>query len=94
MSVIKFTRKEMDEIEGMLLYQLDAATRVGLAWRSEIDHHVEGKAKFSVPAAGNFAVAAGGFINTGLTADVTLPANARRKTGKTPCVTRWVPITG
>jgi long-chain fatty acid transport protein len=57
-----------------LLYQLNSATRIGLAYRSEIDHHVEGDANFSVPAAaGSFTTGIGLFTDTGLQADVTVP---------------------
>ncbi len=56
-----------------LLYELNPATRVGLAYRSEIDHHVDGKADFTVPAAGAFALANGLFVDTGVKADVTMP---------------------
>jgi long-chain fatty acid transport protein len=59
-----------------LLYELDPATRIGLAYRSEIRHHVKGHADFTVPAAGAFAVGAGTFIDTGLKATVTLPQSA------------------
>jgi long-chain fatty acid transport protein len=59
-----------------LLYELSNATRIGLSYRSEIEHTVKGEADFDVPATGSFAVAAGTFVDTDLKATVTLPANA------------------
>lgn len=55
------------------LYQITPATRLGLAYRSRVTIDVTGKANFTVPAAGNFAVASGLFTDTGLKASVTLP---------------------
>lgn len=46
------------------LYQLNASTRIGVAYRSKIDQHLEGKARFSGVAAVN---------NTDVTAQVSLP---------------------
>lgn len=56
-----------------VLYQLSNATRVGLAYRSEMTQEVTGDADFSIPGSAVFATSSGAFIDTGLSADVTLP---------------------
>ncbi len=48
------------------IYQATADTRIGVAYRSKVEQHLEGKAKFGT------ALAAG---NTDVKADVTLPEN-------------------
>ncbi len=48
------------------IYQATAGTRIGVAYRSKVEQHLDGTAKFGV------ALAAG---NTGVKADVTLPEN-------------------
>jgi long-chain fatty acid transport protein len=48
------------------IYQATADTRIGVAYRSKVEQHLEGKAKFGAP------LAAG---NTDVKADVTLPEN-------------------
>jgi long-chain fatty acid transport protein len=56
------------------LYAFGPDTRVGIAYRSMLDHEVEGDADFSVPAAAT-ALTAGGalFADTGARADIDLP---------------------
>ncbi len=55
-----------------LLYQAGVATRLGLAYRSRIKHHVDGEADFNVHP----GITLGGnvFVDTGLKASVTVPA--------------------
>jgi len=51
-------------------------TRVGLAYRSKIDHELRGEATFEFDQAGNgdrLAAATGRFVNTGASADASLP---------------------
>lgn len=55
------------------LYQLSSDTRMGLAYRSEIKQEVSGDADFTVPGAASFATASGAFVDTGLSATITLP---------------------
>ena len=55
------------------LYQFSKDTRVGLAYRSEVEHDVTGEADFTVPGAASFATASGAFVDTGLKASITLP---------------------
>lgn len=54
-----------------LLYELSDATRLGLAYRSKIDHELDGSATFSNTPAGlsNLGI----FVNDGVTADISLP---------------------
>ena len=54
-----------------MLYEFSDATRVGLAYRSKIDHELEGTAAFTnTPSGlGNLGI----FVNDGVTADITLP---------------------
>ncbi len=56
-----------------LLYEFSNATRVGLSYRSEIEHDVKGDADFRVPSAAAFALGGGAFVDTDLEATVTLP---------------------
>jgi long-chain fatty acid transport protein len=58
-----------------LNYQIDDATRLGVAYRSETKINVEGDADFTVPASASLLVANGQFIDTGLKAGITLPAS-------------------
>lgn len=48
------------------IYQATADTRFGVAYRSKVEQHLDGKAKFDAPLNGS---------NTGVKADVTLPEN-------------------
>ncbi|MEW5755778.1 MAG: outer membrane protein transport protein [Pseudomonadota bacterium] len=54
-----------------LLYQATDATRLGMAYRSRIKHHVDGEADFDVSP---ILAASGRFVDTGLKASVTVPA--------------------
>lgn len=56
-----------------LMYDLTPNTTLGLAYRSEMDVEVEGSATFKVPTAAAPVLASGSFVNTGLTAAITLP---------------------
>jgi long-chain fatty acid transport protein len=56
-----------------VLYQYTPTTRVGLAYRSRVTIKVDGDADFTVPAAGGFVLANGLFVDTGVSAAVTLP---------------------
>lgn len=58
-----------------LQYAISSETILGVAYRSEIDLSVEGDADFSVPTSAALLVATGRFIDTGLEADITLPAS-------------------
>ncbi|MCB1754384.1 MAG: outer membrane protein transport protein, partial [Gammaproteobacteria bacterium] len=61
-----------------LLYKFNPRTRVGLAFRSEINHELEGEADFDVdPTLQQFLTAAGStaFTDTDVTADANLPAS-------------------
>lgn len=84
-----FVKNEGDDVSyginlGML-WEFDSNTRLGISWRSEIDHDIEGTAKFTQPdTLGGFEAlgpALGGsltstFSNTGSEAELTLPATA------------------
>ncbi|NOX43193.1 MAG: hypothetical protein GXP19_05600 [Gammaproteobacteria bacterium] len=56
-----------------VLFQLNNSTRFGVAYRSQIHHTVNGDANFTVPGAATFATNGGAFVDTGLTAKITLP---------------------
>lgn len=56
-----------------LMYNISEGTRLGVAYRSEVTIDVEGKANFTVPSAAAFVVAQGAFVDTGISASVTLP---------------------
>lgn len=56
-----------------LTYDFTPDTTLGVAWRSETKIKAKGDANFSVPASAAFAPSGGLFLNTGLSADVTLP---------------------
>lgn len=58
-----------------LMYQIAEQTNLGVAFRSEVDMEVEGDADFTVPAAASFVYANNAFIDTGLSANVSLPAS-------------------
>ncbi|MDH5517123.1 MAG: OmpP1/FadL family transporter [Gammaproteobacteria bacterium] len=57
-----------------LLYEVSKDIRVGLSYRSGIDHEVDGKADFSVPGQLSFIPEnTGNFLDTSLSAAVTVP---------------------
>ncbi len=58
-----------------LMYNLDDATKLGVAYRSEVDINVKGDADFSVPVSAAVVVAGGRFVDTGLSASITLPSS-------------------
>jgi long-chain fatty acid transport protein len=58
-----------------VLYEPRAGTRLGLHYRSKIDHTLDGDATFNTPAAAAPVAQAIGFVNTTASADVTLPEN-------------------
>ena len=71
-----FTRLEGDDwgfgFNLGLLYEFDDSTRIGLAYRSEIDHDLKGDNQLTIP---DFAVPLAGPSRTrGATAPVTIPA--------------------
>jgi len=53
------------------IYQATADTRIGVAYRSKVEQHLDGRVKFQRPALVPFAAAPDG----GVKADVTLPEN-------------------
>jgi long-chain fatty acid transport protein len=55
-----------------LLYQLDR-TRVGLAYRSAIDHKIKGDADFTVPGSVSSVTSTGLFTDSKVSTDVTFP---------------------
>jgi len=58
------------------LYEFNKDTRISAAYRSEIEHNVEGDADFSVPTSASIITSTGAFTDTGLTATVSVPASA------------------
>ncbi len=58
-----------------MMYDFNKNTRIGVAWRSEIDVKVEGKADFKVPLAAAPVLGSGAFQDTRLQANVVLPQN-------------------
>lgn len=59
------------------LFEPVEGTRIGLAYRSEIAHELEGDAAFSVPEPFEAAVAPSGmFVDSEITAEIDLPASA------------------
>lgn len=53
------------------LIELDDSTRIGLHYRSEMEHDIDGDVRFDLPS----PALAGVFSNAGVKADVTLPAS-------------------
>jgi long-chain fatty acid transport protein len=53
------------------LVELNDATRIGVHYRSEVEHDIEGDVRFDLPT----PALAGVFSNAGVKADVTLPAS-------------------
>lgn len=58
-----------------LMYEISKQTKVGVSYRSEIDIDVDGEADFTVPASSSFVFANDVFLDTGVTAEVSLPAS-------------------
>jgi long-chain fatty acid transport protein len=56
-----------------LLFDVNDTTDIGVAYRSEVDVDVKGDADFIVPASAALLVANGQFVDTGLSAGITLP---------------------
>ncbi|RKZ67452.1 MAG: transporter [Gammaproteobacteria bacterium] len=56
-----------------LMYDFTPKTTLGLAYRSEVDQEVEGKAKFKVPTSAAPILSSGAFVDSGLSAAITLP---------------------
>jgi len=56
-----------------MMYEFNTQTRLGVAYRSQLKHKVDGDADFTVPGAAAGLSAAGVFIDTGLQATITLP---------------------
>lgn len=56
-----------------VLYEPSATTRVGLAYRSAVNHRLQGRADFTVPTAATPLTATGLFTDTDASAEVNLP---------------------
>lgn len=56
-----------------LLYKINNNSRMGIHYRSVIDHTLEGNADFTVPGELQFLTGSGNFVDTGLEAEVTFP---------------------
>lgn len=56
-----------------LMYEITPKTTLGVAYRSEVTIDVEGKADFRVPAAAAPVLASGAFVDSNISASVTLP---------------------
>jgi long-chain fatty acid transport protein len=57
------------------MYEISSQTRIGVAYRSEVDIEVDGEADFTVPASTAFVFSSGLFLDSDIGADVTLPAS-------------------
>lgn len=57
-----------------VLFEISDDARVGFAYRSGVDHDVDGDADFTVPGDVAFLTGTGNFLDTTLTASVSLPA--------------------
>lgn len=55
------------------IYEFSKDTRLGVAYRSQVKQDVDGDADFTVPGEAAFATASGAFVDTGLSASITLP---------------------
>ena len=55
------------------IYQATADTRIGMAYRSKVDQHLDGDVKFKRPAGPLSAAQLAGTTNSDVTADTTLP---------------------
>ena len=58
-----------------VLYVPTEKTRIGVSYRSRIDHELKGKVTFEVPAAASAIQAQDIFVNTGVEAELNLPDN-------------------
>jgi long-chain fatty acid transport protein len=58
-----------------VMYEISSQTRIGVAYRSEVDIEVDGEADFTVPASTAFVFSSGLFLDSDIGADVTLPAS-------------------
>lgn len=56
-----------------LMYEVSNRTRIGISYRSEIEIEVEGDGDFTVPSSTAFVMSSNLFIDSGVSADVTLP---------------------
>lgn len=56
-----------------VLFEINEDMRVGLAYRSSVDHDVSGTADFTVPGELSFLTGTGSFLDTTLSAEVSLP---------------------
>jgi long-chain fatty acid transport protein len=56
-----------------LMYDFTPKTRLGLAYRSEADVEVDGEAKFKVPVSAAPILGSGAFVDSGISAAITLP---------------------
>lgn len=58
-----------------LMIEISDQTRLGIAYRSEVDIEVDGEADFTVPASTAFVFSSGLFLDSDVSAEVTLPAS-------------------
>ena len=58
-----------------VLFEISPEAKIGVAYRSEVDMKMEGDANFSVPASASFVFANNLFIDSGIEAEVSLPAS-------------------
>ncbi len=56
-----------------LIYELSEQSKLGVAYRSEVDMEMEGDADFTVPTSASFVFSSNLFLDTGINADLTLP---------------------
>jgi len=59
-----------------IIYALNSDSRVGLSYRSAIEHTIEGRARFEVPAPMASIQTLGMFVNTMGSLEIELPASA------------------
>ncbi len=55
------------------LYELDERTRFGVHYRSKIEHNLDGDGKFVIPEKAKPLQGSGAFVDSGISADITLP---------------------
>ena len=58
-----------------VLFELSNETNLGVAFRSEVEIEAEGEANFTVPANSSFVFGTGAFVDSDISADVSLPAS-------------------